>query len=571
MPSIQNILSKSNDVANLLSLALENLGYSNERIIRYSFLIEEALLKWKNHGLSDNLLSFIKIERKNRIVFRWSIAGERCDPFKIDTGVVDTDPVVRMNDLLQSGVGAELKYKYKYKSGENIITLTLPVNDPEKQLFSKNLISLAIPIGFQALIVAIASYVDSFMLGFLDSDAMSAVSQVAQFVLAQSLLITACEISATAIISKVWSRRDRKGLAFVTGLAMKVSFLISSLFFILAFFLPGKVMEFYTDIPELAAYGTTYLRTLSFSFLATPVFRIMYCLMRTTGRAGKCLIYSIAGSVVNAALNAVFIFGLFGCPRLGVEGAAIATIASSLLQMTLAISGFIKIDGISVNFHRSAEVSRDFLKRFFPMSAQFMIWCVASNIISATFGHMNSDIMAANSLITIVTGMVICLKTGAATGCGILMGGYLGKGDSDKAWKMSRVMLSTGVKWALLCAILLSVVVIAATFLPVDLSNDAKRYTYIITAICSVNVFFCFMNAIINQGALYVGNDTKSVLVIDTAVMWCILVPVAVAGTYFVNIPILLMIVILKFDEVLSFPLKYRRYLSAKWLKGSNN
>ena len=233
MPKIQNTLSESNDIANLLSLALENLGYSNERIIRYSFLIEEALLKWKNHGLSESQLCFSGIDRKDEKVFRWSIAGERCDPFSIDTDMVDTDPVVRMNDLLQSGVGAELKYKYR--NGENTITLTLPVKDPEKRLFNRNLKSLAIPIGFQALIVAIASYIDSFMLGFLDSDAMSAVSQVAQFVLTQSLLITACEISATAIISKLWSNRDRKGLSSLIGVAMKVSFLLSSLFFIFTF------------------------------------------------------------------------------------------------------------------------------------------------------------------------------------------------------------------------------------------------------------------------------------------------------------------------------------------------
>lgn len=567
MSEIQNTLSESNDIANLLSLALENLGYSNEWIIRYSFLIEEALLKWKNHGLAESQLCFSGIDRKDEKVFRWSIAGERCDPFSIDTDMVDTDPVVRMNDLLQSGVGAELKYKYR--NGENIVTLTLPTKDPDRRLFNRNLTALAIPIGFQALIVAIASYIDSFMLGFLDSDAMSAVSQVAQFVLTQSLLITACEISATAIISKLWSNRDRKGLSSLIGVAMKVSFLLSSLFFILSFFLPDKVMAFYTDIPELAAYGTTYLRIVSFSFLACPVFRVMYSLMRATGRAGKCLLYSIAGSTVNVILNAVFIFGLAGCPRLGVTGAAIATVASSLLQLILAIAGIVRIDGIHISLHRSADVSKDFMKRFIPMCAQFMIWCVATNIISAAFGHMNSDIMAANSLITIVTGMVTCLKTGVATGCGILMGGYLGKGDSDRTWKMSRVMLSTGAKWAVLCAVLLSVTVIAATFLPIDLSNDAKRYTYFLIAICSVNIFFSFMNAIINQGALYAGNDTKSVLLIDTAVMWCILVPVAVAGTYFVTIPVIIMLVVLRIDEVLSFPLKYRRYLSARWLKGA--
>ena len=113
MPGIRNTLSESNDIANLLSLALENLNYSNEQIIRYSFLIEEALLKWKNHGISESQLCFARFERKNEIVFRWSIAGERCDPFSIDTDMVDTDPVVRMNDLLQSGVGTELKYKYR--------------------------------------------------------------------------------------------------------------------------------------------------------------------------------------------------------------------------------------------------------------------------------------------------------------------------------------------------------------------------------------------------------------------------------------------------------------------------
>ncbi len=178
MSNIKTSVSYSDDISALLTLALETLDYENDLLVRYSFLIEEALLKWKESGLDEQELLFSRSDTKNDVNFSWEVAGPSCDPFAIDAATCETDCLSKMKDLLLSGVGNEIKYKYSKDTKTNIITLSLPKQNHTERLFKQNLIHISIPLVLQSIMLAIATYVDSFMVGFLDVNAMSAVSQL---------------------------------------------------------------------------------------------------------------------------------------------------------------------------------------------------------------------------------------------------------------------------------------------------------------------------------------------------------------------------------------------------------
>lgn len=564
---ISERIVNSDDISALLTLALENLDYDNESIVRYSFLIEEALLKWNESGLSEQELCFSRNDTRNDVRFTWQVRGESCDPFAIDLSTSDVDYITRMKDLLLSGVGNELKYKYKH--GVNTITLSLPKKDHAGNLFKSNLKILAIPLCMQALMTAIATYVDSFMMGFLDVSAMSAVSQLSPYINTLSGILMACEIAATVVITKLWGKRDRQQMQYAQSIVMQLSLLISLVFWAGAFFAPRSIMSFYTDIPDLITYGVPYLRTVSFSFLITAAYRMYYCFMRIIGKAKACMLFSIYACILNVICNSIFIFGLFGIPKMGAHGAALSTTLSGLLQLILVIiyankDKALHIDWIFTKYRH--PVVMNYLTTVAPIFIQFAAWLIASNIIASAFGHMNADILAAYSILLIITSLTDCMNVGISTSGSVLIGNLLGKKKTERAWMGSRVLIKVSAKAALISILTMVLFCFVYTKLPVDLSEEAIRYLIYLNVIYAINTIFAYLNCAINKGTLYAGGEAKKILFIDTIVMWGIMVPVALASTYWVTIPALLLFFILKFDETLSFPYKFYRYRRKEWL-----
>ena len=116
-----------------------------------------------------------------------------------------------------------------------------------------------------------------------------------------------------------------RAIQIVEGIAMRFSILISMLFAGLAVIMPENMMRLFTNDAELIAIGASYLRYMSISYLCWGIIEVYLAVLRSIGRVVICTALNVAAFSLNIFLNAVFIFGLFGAPRLGAKGVAIAT------------------------------------------------------------------------------------------------------------------------------------------------------------------------------------------------------------------------------------------------------
>jgi len=354
------------------------------------------------------------------------------------------------------------------------------------------------------------------------------------------------------------------------GFVLHVSMFISLLFWAGAFFIPEQIISFYTDIPELKPYGVDYLRALSFSFLITGATRLYFCYMRVMGEAKSCLLYSTYACILNVICNSIFIFGLFGVPRLGVYGAALSTTISGLLQLVLVVWHTQKDRSRHISWtftNYKSPVPKNFLVTVFPISVHCIIFCVANNLIAGAFGRMNADILAASSLLTIISMFILCINEGVALGGAVLIGGLLGRNNPEKTWQSSKVFIKFVTRNSLMFVPLVLILGFASTFLPLEMSDAAIQYVYILTIFFAINIFFACMNLTLEIGVLFTGNDAKSVPLITAIILWGILVPMAFIGTYWASIPIVLFFIILKSDYILAFPYKIYRFYSKKWMR----
>ena len=116
----------------------------------------------------------------------------------------------------------------------------------EKNTFYKNLIALVFPIAVQNLMTALVSASDALMLGFLNQTALSAVSLATQVQFVLNLFITALTIGTTVLAAQYWGKHDKESVEEVLCIALKISFLISLIFFVAAFFFPRVLMRMFT-------------------------------------------------------------------------------------------------------------------------------------------------------------------------------------------------------------------------------------------------------------------------------------------------------------------------------------
>lgn len=175
------------------------------------------------------------------------------------------------------------------------------------------------------------------MLGFLNQESLSAVSLATQIQFVLNLFYAALTIGTTVLAAQYWGKRDVVSVEKVLAIAVRISMLVSSVFFFAACFLPGLLMRIFTGEEFLISLGIPYLRLVSWSYLCTGISQIYLCIMKNSGRSMRSTIYGTVSVVLNIILNAVFIFGLLGFSKMEIEGAALATVIARAVELILVI------------------------------------------------------------------------------------------------------------------------------------------------------------------------------------------------------------------------------------------
>lgn len=199
------------------------------------------------------------------------------------------------------------------------------------------LIKMASPMIFSMLVMALYNIVDSIFVAKISENALAAVSYAFPI---QNLMIAVSVgigVGANALISRSLGEKnfDRANLA--AGNCITLSFFASFIFVIFGFFACKPFFSMQTDIQEIIDYGNDYLSIISifsFSIFGQIAFEK---LLASTGKTYLSMIMQLVGAVTNIILDPLLIFGLAGFPKMGVKGAAIATVVGQFLAFAVAV------------------------------------------------------------------------------------------------------------------------------------------------------------------------------------------------------------------------------------------
>lgn len=440
----------------------------------------------------------------------------------------------------------------------------------ENTVFYKKLFTLVLPIAFQQFMLAAVSASDALMLGFVNQDALSAVSLAGQVTFVFNLFMGGLTMGTSILAAQYYGKRDVPSIERIFAYVTSVSFLISVVFFLASLIFPSALMKIFTGEPQLISDGSVYLRAVSSSYLFTGISQIYLCILKNTGGAVKSMAIGSSAVVINIFLNAALIFGLFFFPEMGIAGAALATSISKLIEMLWAYAESLRANRVRLHvkycFAVKRSLVRDYWKYTVPMMGDYLVWGCGFTMYSVIMGHLGSDAVAANSVANIVKNLIVSFCTGLANGGGILVGNELGMGNLQQAKRYGGLLWRLAVVGGVLSGLILlalSPLILNVTALRPQAAECLKW----MLLLCACYMVAKAINMTTIAGIFPAGGDSKFGLICDAVTMWVFAVPAGFLAAFVFKLPVAAVFLIINLDEVVKLPAAISHYRKYGWLK----
>ncbi|MCR4733794.1 MAG: MATE family efflux transporter [Treponema sp.] len=437
------------------------------------------------------------------------------------------------------------------------------------KFFYRRLRQLSLPFVFQSLMLALVAAGDALMLGRVAQVEMTAVSLATQIQFVQNMFLMSLTSAGVILGAQYWGKGDKETLQKLFNLMLRYSGLASLIFFAGCELIPQALMKIFASDPELISIGSSYLRIAGWSYLLSGISQCYLSVMKVTDHVKPCAFISSTAVILNILLNAVFIFGLLGAPRMQARGAALATTISRLVELILCIiisrrKSYIRPDW--KNFYRiNRQLVIDFIKQCLPLMGGCLFWGIGFTSYTAIMGHLGVDAAAANSITAVVRDLICCACNGVASAAGIMVGNELGAGKLElgKAYGIKLKNISWLIGFAS-TALVLALTPLLLKF--VILTEEAQSYLTGMMIIMGIYMIGRCVNSVVINGIMDGGGDTIFDMYSLAVSMWGIAIPLAFLGAFVFHWPVLLVYACTCLDEVGKIPWVMIRFRKYKWV-----
>lgn len=440
--------------------------------------------------------------------------------------------------------------------------------DERKRSLRKEIVRLALPIALQQFMTALVGACDAIMLGKLSQDAMSAVSLATQVTFVFNLFMFAFMAGENMFVAQYYGKGDYTGISQVFSLVTKICGCIAVVFLAGTLFFSEQLMRILTNEETLIVLGSEYLRVIGISYVFSGIAQIFLAIMKNCGAVNMSTLINGVMVILNIALNAVFIFGLSGFPKMGIKGAALATVLATVVQFLWSV-GYVLCRIRAVKFSlRSCEkkLFGRFWQKTVPLLINNLAWGIGFSMYSVIMGHLGTDAVAANGIANISKNLVVCFCLGLGNAGSIIVGNRLGADRLQEAKEVGETLTKTAIIAGIVSGLVLIVLSPFITKM-VDLTPTARGYLQKMLLICSYYIAGKSVNCMTIGGIFAAGGDSKFGMLCDSVTLWCIIVPLGCICAFILKLPVMVVYFVLNLDEIIKLPVVYKHYKKYKWIK----
>lgn len=435
----------------------------------------------------------------------------------------------------------------------------------------KTMAAVALPIALQSLIGSSLNLVDNLMVGSLGEAELNAVGVSVQFYFVHWMLLYGFTSGTATFMAQYFGVKDFHNIRKTVGFALTVTVSVSMLFFLTALIFPHYVLRIFTRFPEIIELGSGYVRACAPAFLFTAVTVPFTSALRATQQTRLPLYISGAAFLTNTFLNYLLIFGSWGAPKLGVAGAALATMIARGLEMALILYMVFgrknKLCGpIREFFSYTKSSAVKIVKNAVPTTINETMWGLGTSLYVAAFARIGVTEGAAVQACSTINNLFIMAAFSIGDATLILVGQKLGEGKLDYAYQLAKKMVKIGLVIGLAAGGLL--IVFGKPLLSLfEFTDRGAHFALLILIVYGCTMWLTVYNAVNVTGVLRCGGDTRFAMLAEVLAVWCVGVPVAFLTALVLQWPIYFAVLAVKLEDVVKGIAVTKRFFSKKWVK----
>ncbi|HBY19608.1 MAG TPA: MATE family efflux transporter [Clostridiales bacterium] len=354
------------------------------------------------------------------------------------------------------------------------------------------------------------------------------------------------------------------------GVSLAIAVSMGLLFFVPNFLFPESVMSMFTTDVKVIELGITYSRIVAFTYIFIAITFAYAGASRSIERARMPMYASSIALILNTILSYILIYGVFIFPSLGLKGAAIAILISRFVEMTILISIIyttksILVAPIKVLFQFSKALFIKMFRLIIPIVLGDGLWILGTTACLAIYTHMGTDVGAAVHISNTIQNLFLIIFFGIASACGVMVGKSIGERDYDKTFLYPKKNIVLTITLAIISGVILILVspFIVRLFQPSAIVYD---YSIKILIVIGLGLFIRMYNLVIFDGIIKSGGDAIYSLILSSATIWLVGVPLVYIGAFVWKLPIYLVILLAHVEELVQAIITFRRFLSKKWI-----
>ena len=445
--------------------------------------------------------------------------------------------------------------------------------------FYKMVLAIAVPIMVQNGITNFVSLLDNIMIGRIGTAQMSGAAIVNQLLFVYNLCIFGGVSGAGIFTAQYFGQKDHEGVRqtfrYKFWLAIILTVGTIALFLTAGEPLIRMYLNGEGSTEELAAtlrYGKQYLWIM---LAGLPPFMLVQIYASTLRECGETVLPMKAGIVaviINLVFNYILIYGKFGFPQMGVQGAALATVLSRYVEMLIVVvwtHTHVEKNPFAKDLYRTLKVPVSLAKKIFvkgtPLLVNETLWAAAVAVLAQCYSIRGLNVVAGMNISNTINNVFNIVFIALGDSVAIVVGQLLGDGDMKKARDTDNKMIAFSV---VCCTMVAVIMLILAPFFPRLYNTNAQakelaKYFIMITA------FFMPQNAFLHAAyfTLRSGGKTIITFLFDSVFIWCVSVTIAFTLSRYTSLPVVAVYAFVQMGDILKCVIGFILVRKGIWLQ----
>ncbi len=439
--------------------------------------------------------------------------------------------------------------------------------------FYKTFIKIGLPITLSQMLMSSLNFIDTLMIGTVGEAALAAVGVSSRVYFIFTVCLFGIYSAGGIFTSQYWGAKNLKALHQTMGIMIMMGMGLATIILLITLIFPVQIMGLFSRDVVVIKYGVDYLRIVAPTFILFTISYLYAYVSRSIHMTQYPLYISMASVSLNTFLNYILINGYMGMPKLGVKGAAIATLTSRMVEFVLflILLAVIKNHPLRTKVGELFSFTKVQLVKFVQKGTAVFLnessWVVGQAILYIAYGILGTQALSSVQISITLADIFVSLFTGISTACSVMVGNALGRNEFDIAGNIAKKFIKIAIFTSLIVAVIMSILAFFIPIIYTNFSSQTIHMAVITTLVIAIYQIPKMYNYVVVIGILRSGGDTLFCMLVDLLGVWIIGIPLAFFAAIILEVPIYIVTVFAYSEAIVKAILYSVRVRGGKWLQ----